>query len=184
VCVAYAENPQKQRSQTVERVSGSASALTNCSRTRAGANLTLCCSGHSTASAGRSWSRPSLPAGPEYVRSSIPWLHRKQRASAQRLASCHVVPRQGSGRDAGVDAARFIWPPQQMSTKHYHAPMRKTHFSAPVRRARRSAVHGSTRAIESKPRRMLKDGVGMLRIAADLDICSGTVWRIARGTRS
>jgi DNA invertase Pin-like site-specific DNA recombinase len=40
------------------------------------------------------------------------------------------------------------------------------------------------RAIESKARKMLKDAVGMLRTAAELDIGSGTVQRIAREMRS
>jgi DNA invertase Pin-like site-specific DNA recombinase len=39
-------------------------------------------------------------------------------------------------------------------------------------------------AIERKARKMLKDGVGMLRIAAELDIGSGTVQRIAREMRN
>jgi hypothetical protein len=40
------------------------------------------------------------------------------------------------------------------------------------------------RAIESKARKMLKDGVGMSRVAAELDIGSRTVQRIAREMRN
>jgi hypothetical protein len=66
----------------------------------------------------------------------------------------------------------------------YPTRVSKLAFSALSRRGKTLGRPRNDRATESKAREMLKDGVGMLWIAAELDIGSGTVQRIARETRN
>jgi hypothetical protein len=83
---------------------------------------------------------------------------------AQRLDRCHVVPRQGRG--------------EKISERV------KTGLQSAVAKGKTLGSPWIGRAIESKARKILKDGVGMLRIAAGLDIGSCTVQRIAREMRN